>query len=63
MADQNSSITRKRAYNKISDLQKSKLQEFYDDGMKTCGSVNLNKIERAAEETGLTIEQVKVIDI
>lgn len=56
MADKN--IARKRTYNKISDVQRSKLQEFYDGGMKTCGSFNLNK--KAAEETGMTIEQVKV---
>lgn len=58
MADKN--IARKRTYNKISDVQRLKLQEFYDDDMKTCGSFNVDKIEKAAEETGMTIEQVKV---
>ena len=52
----------RRTYNKISDVQRSKLQEFYDGGMKTCGSVHIAKIEKAAKETGLTIDQVKVIN-
>ena len=59
MAD-NKSISRKRTYNKISNFQRSKLQQFYDDGMKACGAANCQKIQTAAEETGLTIGQVKV---
>ena len=60
MANNNTSISRKKTYIKISDVQRSKLQLFYDDGMKTCGAVNFQKIETVAEETGLTIGQVKV---
>ncbi|XP_066020089.1 uncharacterized protein [Pocillopora verrucosa] len=40
-------------------IQRSKLQEYYDGGIKTCGSDNTEKIGVAAEETGLTIDQVK----
>lgn len=60
MTDKDKSRARKRTYNKISDVQKSKLQEYYDGGMKTCSSDNTGKIGVAAEETGLTIDQVKV---
>ena len=60
MADKDTSRARKRTYNKISDTQRSKLQEYYDGGMKTCGSDNIDRIGMAAEETGLTIDQVKV---
>lgn len=60
MTDKDTSRARKRTYNKISDVQKSKLQEYYDGGMKTCSSDNTGKIGVAAEETGLTIDQVKV---
>ena len=60
MTDKDTSRARKRTYNKISDVQRSKLQEYYDGGMKTCGSDNTEKIGVAAEETGLTIDQVKV---
>jgi len=60
MADKDTSRARKRTYNKISDTQRSKLQEYYDGGMRTCGSDNIDRIGMAAEETGLTIDQVKV---
>ena len=60
MADKSTSRARKRTYNKISDTQRSKLQEYYDRDMKTCGSDNFDRIGMAAEETGLTIDQVKV---
>ena len=60
MADEDTSRARKRKYNKISDVQRSKLQEYYDGGMKTCGPDNMERIGAAAEETGLTIDQVKV---
>ena len=60
MGDKDTSRARKRTYNKISDIQRSKLQEYYDGGMKTCGSDNIGRIGKAAEETGLTIDQVKV---
>ena len=60
MADKDTSRARKRTCNKISDAQRSKLQEYYDRGMKTCGSDNIDRIGMAAEETGLTIDQVKV---
>ena len=60
MADKDTSRARKRTYNKISDTQRSKLQEYYNGGMKTCGSDNIDRIGMAAEETGLTIDQVKV---
>lgn len=60
MTDKDTSRAHKRTYNKISDVQRSKLQEYYDGGMKTCGSDNTEKIGVAAEETGLTIDQVKV---
>ena len=52
MTDKDTSRARKRTYNKISDVQRSKLQEYYDGGMKTCGSDNTEKIGVAAEETG-----------
>ena len=60
VSDKDTSRAHKRTYNKISDVQRSKLQEYYDGGMKTCGSDNTEKIGVAAEETGLTIDQVKV---
>ncbi|PFX16621.1 Angiopoietin-2 [Stylophora pistillata] len=40
-------------------VERSKLQEYYDGGIKTCGSDNTEKIAVAAEETGQTIDQVK----
>ena len=43
MTDKDTSRARKRTYNKISDVQRSKLQEYYDGGMKTCGSDNTEK--------------------
>ena len=63
MTDSNSekiACKRSKTYNKISDVQRLKLQQFYDDGMKSCASVHLKIIRKAAEETQLTIKQVKV---
>jgi len=59
MADKDTSRARKRTYNKISYTERSKLQEYFDAGMKTCGSDNIDRIGMAAKETGLTIDQVK----
>ena len=60
MTDKDTSRVRKRTYNKISDVQRGKVQERYDGGMKTCGPDNMERIRLGAEETGLTIDQVKV---
>ena len=51
---------RSKTYNKISDVQRLKLQQFYDEGMKSCASAHLKIIKEAAEETQLTLKQVKV---
>jgi hypothetical protein len=49
-----------KTYHKISDVQKIKLRQYYDDGMKSCVSANSERIRRAAEETQLTVKEVKV---
>ena len=50
MTDKDTSRARKRTYNKISDVQRSKLQEYYDGGMKTCGSDNTEKIGKSCSD-------------
>ena len=49
-----------KAYNKVNDVERLKLRQFYDEGMKSCASAHLKIIKEAAEETLLTIKQVKV---
>ena len=51
---------RSKTYNKISDVQRLKLWQFYDEGMKSCASAHLEISKEAVEETQLTIKLVKV---
>ena len=58
----NPSGSRKRvsSYNKITDEQKKTLVRHFDYGMTGADKAHLSAMEKAAEETSLTVDHVKV---
>ena len=54
---------RSEKYEKISDSQRGILKSYFDQGMRSTAAKNSALIAKAAEETSLGIERVKVFNI